>query len=119
MVRVTSAVASRRRRKRILKRAKGFFGDRKNHVRLSSDAVMKALSYNYIHRKQRKRNFRRLWIVRIVVAAKINGMSYSKLICGLKKAGCLINRKMLANMAISDPKAFKEVVDIAKQALAA
>ena len=119
MVRVTNAVASRRRRKRILKRAKGFTGDRKNHLRLTKDAVMKALAFNYIHRKQRKRNFRRLWIIRIVVAARINGISYSKLICGLKKAGCDLNRKMLSNMAITDPKAFSEVANVAKQALAA
>ncbi|MBN2478758.1 MAG: 50S ribosomal protein L20 [Parachlamydiales bacterium] len=119
MARVTCAVSSRRRRKRLLKLAKGFFGDRKNHVRLTKDAVMKALSYNYIHRKTKKRDFRKLWIIRVNIAAKINGMSYSKFINGLKKAKCLINRKSLADLAITDPKAFTEVVNMAKKALAA
>jgi len=119
MVRVTNAVATRKRRKRLLKRAKGFYGDRKNHLRLSTDAVMKALAYNYEHRKQRKRDFRKIWIIRIGIAAKINGMSYSKLIHGLKKAGCEINRKMLADMAVRDPEAFTAVVGTAKQALVA
>lgn len=119
MVRVTNAVATRKRRKRLLKRAKGFYGDRKNHLRLSTDAVMKALAYNYEHRKQRKRDFRKIWIIRIGIAAKVNGMSYSKLIHGLKKAGCEINRKMLADMALRDPEAFTAVVGTAKQALVA
>ena len=96
MARVTCAVASRKRRKRILKLAKGFYGDRKNHIRLTKDAVMKALAYNYIQRKKKKSDFRKLWIIRINIAAKINGMSYSKLMYGLKKAKCLINRKILA-----------------------
>jgi large subunit ribosomal protein L20 len=119
MARVTCSVASRKRRKRILKLAKGFYGDRKNHIRQSKNAVMKALAYNYIHRKDKKADFRKLWIIRINVAAKINGISYSKLINGLKKAKCFINRKILANLAISDPKAFTEVADNAKKALAA
>ena len=119
MVRVTSAVASRKRRKKLLKRAKGFFGDRKNHLRLTKDAVMKALAYSYEHRKQKKRNFRKLWIIRINVAAKINEMSYSKFMYGLKKAGCNLNRKMLAYLAIKDPKAFSEIALAAKKALAA
>src|SRR3972149_11279725 len=101
MSRVTCAVSSRKRRKRILKRAKGFWGDRKNHVRLTKDAVMKAMAFNYIHRKDKKSDFRSLWTIRINVAAKINGISYSKLINGLKKANCLINRKMLADLAIT------------------
>lgn len=119
MARVTCAVASRKRRKRILKLAKGFYGDRKNHVRLSKDAVMKALAYNYIHRKDKKADFRKLWIIRINVAAKINGISYSKMINGLKKAKCFLNRKVLADLAISDPKAFTEVANQAKKALVA
>lgn len=118
MVRATNAVASRRRKKRIRKLAKGFVGDRKNHLRLTSDAVMRALAFNYRHRKQNKRNFRRLWNVRIGIAAKINGISYSKLIHGLKKAGCEINRKMLAELAIQDPPGFTAIVSHAKQALA-
>jgi large subunit ribosomal protein L20 len=119
MARVTCAVSSRRRRKRLLKLAKGFYGDRKNHIRLTKDAVMKALSYNYIHRKKKKSDFRKLWNIRINIAARINGMSYSKLIHGLKKAECQVNRKMLAMLAINDPKAFSEVVSRAKQAMVA
>lgn len=118
MVRVTSAVASRRRRKKLLKRAKGFWGDRKNHVRLTLDAVMKALAFSTTHRKQKKRNFRRLWIVRLGVAAKANGISYSKLINGLNKSGCTLNRKALADLALNDPKGFAAVAEKAKQALA-
>ncbi len=118
MARVTCAVSSRKRRKRLLKLAKGFYGDRKNHIRLTKDAVMKALAYNYIHRKKKKSDFRRLWIIRINVAAKINGISYSKLINGLKKAKVIINRKVLANLALNDPKAFSEIAKIAKKALA-
>ncbi|MDX8430558.1 MAG: 50S ribosomal protein L20 [Candidatus Algichlamydia australiensis] len=117
MARVTSAVASRRRRKRILKRAKGFVGDRKNHLRLSKDAVMKALAFNYRDRKNKKRNFRRLWQIRINVASRVNGISYSRLIDGLNKAGCEINRKMLADMAVRDPASFAQVATTAKEAL--
>jgi large subunit ribosomal protein L20 len=118
MVRVTNAVAANRKRKRLLKQAKGFVGDRKNHIRLSSDAVMSAMAFNYRHRKQRKRDFKRLWIVRIGVAAKINGLSYNKLVFGLKKAGCGLNRKMLSDMALRDPGSFAAVAVAAKQALA-
>ena len=118
MVRATNAVASRRRKKRIRKQAKGFVGDRKNHLRLTSDAVMRALAFNYRHRKHNKRNFRKLWTIRIGIAAKINGISYSKFIFGLKKAGCEINRKMLAELAVKDPTAFAHVVSHAKAALA-
>jgi large subunit ribosomal protein L20 len=118
MVRVTNAVAAKRSQKRLLKRAKGFYGDRKNHHRLAADAVMSALAFNYRHRKQKKRDFKRLWVIRIGVGAKINGMSYSKLISGLKKAGCTLNRKMLSDMALRDPTSFAAVVGAAKQALA-
>ncbi|MEZ5314885.1 MAG: 50S ribosomal protein L20 [Chlamydiales bacterium] len=117
MVRATSAPASRRRRKRLLKRAKGFWGDRKNHIKQSSNAVMSALAFNYRHRKNKKSDFRQLWIIRIGIAAKINGLSYSKLVNGLKKARCELNRKMLSEMSIHDPKSFKAVVDRAKEAL--
>ncbi|NGX56075.1 MAG: 50S ribosomal protein L20 [Candidatus Anoxychlamydiales bacterium] len=119
MARVTCAVSSRKRRKRILKLAKGFYGDRKNHIRIAKNAVMKALAYNYIHRKKKKSDFRKLWNIRINIAARINGMSYSKLIHGLKKANCLVNRKMLASLAMHDPKAFTEVVVTAKKAMVA
>jgi large subunit ribosomal protein L20 len=118
MARVTNAVATHRRKKRLLKLAKGFVGDRKNHLRLTSDAVMSALAFNYKHRKQKKREFRRLWTVRISVAAKINGISYSKLVNGLKKSGCSLNRKMLSDMAIRDPASFAAVAGTAKEALA-
>lgn len=117
MVRATNSVASHRRRKRLFKRAKGFVGDRKNHVRLTQDAVMRALAYNYRHRKLRKREFRRLWITRIGAAAKINGISYSKFINGLSKARCELNRKMLADMAIRDPISFAAIASRAKEAL--
>ncbi len=118
MVRVTNAVASRRRRKRIFKRTKGFVGDRKNHLRISTEAILRALAFNYRHRKQRKRNFRRLWITRIGVGAKMNGISYSRFINGLLKAKCELNRKMLADMAINDPSGFAAVADVAKEAVA-
>ena len=118
MVRVTNAVASHRRKKRLMKQAKGFVGDRKNHLRLTSNAVMSAMASNYRHRKGKKRDFRRLWTIRLGVAAKINGISYSKLIHGLKKAGCMLNRKMLSDMAIRDPNSFSVIAGAAKQALA-
>jgi large subunit ribosomal protein L20 len=117
MVRATNAVASHRRKKRLFKLAKGYVGDRKNHLRLTSGAVMRAMAYNYAHRKLKKRDFRSLWIMRINAAAKINGMSYSKLIYGLKKAGCELNRKVLAEMAIQDPTNFASIVGQAKEAL--
>ncbi len=119
MVRVAKAVASRKRRKRLLKQAKGFVGDRKNHIRLTKDGVIKALSFNYQHRKQKKRNFKQLWTIRINVAARINGLSYSKFMNGLKKAGCKINRKLLAYLAVKDLKAFSSVAETAKKGLAA
>jgi len=117
MVRITNAVAARARSKKLLKRCKGFYGDRKNHLKLSKDALMTALHNNYEHRKLRKRDFRSLWIIRIGVAAKINGLSYSKLINGLKRKGCLINRKWLSDLAISDPAAFGAIAFLAKQGL--
>jgi large subunit ribosomal protein L20 len=118
MVRTTNSVPSHRRKKRLRKLAKGFVGDRKNHLRLTGDTVMKALSYKYVHRKHKKRDYRSLWITRIGVAAKINGMSYSKFMHGLKKAGCELNRKLLADLAVRDPGSFASVVGQAKTALA-
>ncbi len=118
MVRATNAAASRRRKKRLMKRAKGFYGDRKNHLRQTSSAVMKAMAFNYRDRKHNKRNFRRLWITRIGVAAKMNGISYSRMIDGLHKAGCTLDRKMLALMAVEDPAGFATVAETAKAALA-
>ena len=117
-MRVTNSVAARKRTKKLLKRCKGFYGDRKNHLKLSKDALMSALAFNYKHRKLRKRDFRSLWITRIGVAAKINGLSYSKLISGLQKTGCGINRKILAELAIRDPASFTALAGTAKQGLA-
>src|SRR6478752_5011473 len=114
MVRATNAVASHRRKKRLYKRAKGFVGDRKNHLRLTQGAVMRAMAYNYRHRKEKKREFRSLWITRISAAAKIHGISYSKFIHGLLKANCALDRKMLSDMAIRDPIGFAAVVNHAK-----
>ncbi len=119
MVRITNSVAARRRTKKLLKRCKGFYGDRKNHLKLSKDALISALAFNYKHRKLRKRDFRSLWITRIGTAAKINGISYSKMMNGLKKMGCEINRKLLAELAVNDPAAFAAVANTAKQGLAA
>jgi len=118
MVRATNAVYSNRKRKRLLKQAKGFVGDRKNHRRQSSNAVLQAMAYNYRGRKQRKRDFRSLWINRLGVGANLHGISYSKFIFGLKKAECLINRKMLTEMAINDPAGFAAVAGRVKEALA-
>ncbi|WP_213318147.1 50S ribosomal protein L20 [Chlamydiifrater volucris] len=119
MVRATGSVASRRRRKRILKQAKGFWGDRKGHYRQSCSAVMRAMAFNYMHRKDRKGDFRRLWITRLNVASRINGLSYSRLINGLKLSGISLNRKMLSEMAIHNPEAFSRVASEAKRALEA
>lgn len=119
MVRAKPAVASRRRRKRVLRACKGYWGDRKNHIRLASDAVKRALAFNYKHRKNRKSDFRKLWITRIGVAAKINGISYSKFVNGLRKAGCELDRKVLSDMAVRDPHGFALVAQLAKAAHAA
>ena len=118
MVRVSTAVPSRKRRKRVLKKAKGFYGDRKNHYRQSVNTVMRAMAFNYIHRKKKKSDFRQLWNIRINTAARQNGMSYSRLIDGLTKAGCIVDRKMLADLAVNDPEAFTAVVATAQKALA-
>ena len=116
-MRVTRAPARKRRIKRILKAAKGFVGDRKNHHRLAKSAVMKAWSYAFSGRKQKKQEFRSLWISRINPAARINGLSYSKLVDGMNKAGIEVNRKMLALLANEDPAAFKAICEEAKKAL--
>ncbi len=117
MVRITNSVASRRRTKKLLKRCKGFYGDRKNHLKQSKDALMSAMAFNYKHRKLRKREFRSLWINRIGVASKEHGMSYSKLINGLKRHGCAVNRKWLSELAIQDANAFSQIIAAAKQGL--
>jgi large subunit ribosomal protein L20 len=117
MVRATNAVASHRRKKKMTRRAKGFWGDRKNHMGLTKEAVIRALSENYRHRKLRKREFRRLWIARLSVAAKMNGISYSSLIDGLSQAKTPLNRKILSEIAIQDPKGFTAIVEHIKGSL--
>lgn len=117
MVRATNAVASHRRRKRLMKQAKGFWGDRKNHLRLTSDAVLRAMANRYRHRKLRKREFRSLWIQRLSVATKIHGLSYSSFIAGLKKVGSTLNRKVLSELAIREPQAFAAIAHQVKQQL--
>lgn len=118
MVRATNAVASHRRKKRMFRLAKGFVGDRKNHLKLTHNCVMTAMANNYKHRKLRKRDFRRLWTVRINVGARLFGISYSRLINGLDRAGIRLNRKMLADLCVRDMAAFGAVVEKAKAALA-
>ncbi len=117
MARVKGAMATRKRRKRVLKLAKGYRGAKSKLFRTAKQAVMKSLVYAYIGRKQRKRDFRRLWITRISAAAKLNGINYSQFMNGLKKAGVDINRKMLSEIAIADPAAFTQLVEKAKAAL--
>lgn len=117
MVRSTNAVASRRRRKRLLKQAKGFWGDRKNHIRITKEAVVRSLSENYRHRKLRKRDFRKLWISRVGIAAKIRQLSYCSFIDGLKRAKSELNRKMLSEIAIHDPQGFSVIAEHVKQNL--
>ena len=117
MARVKGAMATRKRRKRVLKLAKGYRGAKSKNFRTAKQAVMKSLVYAYIGRKQRKRDFRRLWITRISAAAKLNGINYSQFMNGLKKAEININRKMLSEIAISDPQAFTALVEKAKAAL--
>ena len=115
MARVKRGVNAKKRHKNILKQSKGYFGAKSKLFRTANQAVMKSLNYAYIGRKQRKRDFRKLWITRINAAARINGMSYSKFISGLKKANININRKMLSEMAINDPEGFAKLVDVAKE----
>ena len=116
MARVKTAKITRRRHKKVLKQAKGYFGAKHYRFRNANQAVLKSLSYAYVGRKDRKSDFRKLWIARINAAARMNGTTYSKLIAGLKKANVTINRKMLAEVAVNDPKAFEEIAKIAKNA---
>ena len=116
MARVKTAKITRARHKKVLKQAKGYFGAKHYRFRNANQAVLKSLSYSYVGRKKKKSNFRKLWIARINAAARLNGTTYSKLIAGLKKANVTINRKMLSEIAISDPKAFTEIANIAKNA---
>ena len=116
MARVKTARTTRQRHKKILKQAKGYYGAKHYRFRMANQAVMKSGMYAYIGRKDRKSNFRKLWITRINAASRMNELTYSKLISGLKKANVTINRKMLAEIAVSDPKAFTELAEIAKKA---
>ena len=117
MARIKGAMMTRKRRKKVLKLAKGYFGAKSKLFKTAKEAVMKSGQYAYIGRKQRKRDFRRLWIARINAAAKLNGMNYSTFMNGLKKAGITMNRKMLAELAVSDAAAFTALVEKAKAAL--
>jgi large subunit ribosomal protein L20 len=114
MARIKHSAASRKRKKRILKLAKGYRGQKSKIFRRAHEAVMKALQYSYRDRRARKRDFRKLWITRINAAARVHGMSYSKLIGGLRKAGVEVNRKMLAELAVNNESSFSELVRIAK-----
>ena len=116
MARVKTAIITRKKHKKVLKRAKGYYGAKHYRFRNAKQAVMKSGAYAYVGRKDKKSNFRKLWIARINAAARMNGTTYSKMIAGLKKANVTINRKMLAEVAVSDPKAFTEIADIAKNA---
>lgn len=111
MARVKGAMHTRKRRKKILKLAKGYRGAKSKLFKTANQAVMKSLTYAYRDRKQKKRNFRQLWIARINAAARMNGISYSRFMNGLKKNGIEINRKMLAEIAVSDPAAFTKLVE--------
>ncbi len=114
MSRVKGAVRTRARHKKILKLAKGYFGGKSKLFRIANQAVMKSLVYAYRDRKAKKRDFRKLWITRINAAARINGLSYSRLISGLKKSGIILNRKVLADMAVNDADAFSKLAQKAK-----
>ena len=116
MARVKGSTPTRTRRKRILKLASGYFGSKHLLYRTAHEQVMHSWKYAYIHRRELKREMRKLWIARINAAARMNGLTYSKLISGLKKANVTINRKMLAELAVSDSKAFAELAEIAKKA---
>ena len=114
MARIKAAVNAHKKRRKIMKLAKGYFGSKSKQYRAAQEQVMRSLRYAYIGRKLRKRDFRQLWIARINAAARINGMSYSKFINGLKKAGIDLNRKVLADLAVNDAAAFAKLVEIAK-----
>ena len=117
MARVKGALSTRKRRKKILKLAKGYFGSKSKHFKMAKQAVMKSGNYAFIGRKAKKRDFRRLWITRISAACKANDINYSTFMNGLKKAGITLNRKMLSEIAIADSKAFAALVVQAKAAL--
>ena len=117
MARVKGALATRKRRNKTLKLAKGYWGAKSKHFKMAKQAVMKSGNYAFIGRKHKKRDFRRLWITRISAACKLNDMNYSQFMNGIKKAGITLNRKMLSEIAISDPEGFTAIVEKAKAAL--
>ncbi len=115
MARVKTARTTKARHKKILKQAKGYYGAKSYRFRNANQAVMKSLRYAYIGRKDKKSDFRKLWIARINAAARMNGTTYSRMIAGMKKANITVNRKMLAEIAVNDPKAFTEIVEMSKK----
>ena len=117
MARIKGATMSRKRRNKVMKMAKGYYGSKSSLFKTAKQAVMKSGQYAYVGRKQKKRDFRRLWITRISAACKLNGMNYSTFMNGLKKAGIEMNRKMLSEIAIQDAAAFTALVEKAKAAL--
>ena len=117
MPRVKGGTVTRKRRKKVLKLAKGYFGSKHTLYKVANQQVMKSLMYAYRDRRQKKRDFRKLWITRINAAARMNGLSYSRLMHGLKLAGIEVNRKMLADLAIADAQAFAQLADAAKAQL--
>ena len=118
MARVKGAMMTRKRRNKILKLAKGYWGAKSKHYKMANQAVMKSLTYAYTGRKLKKCDFRQLWITRINAACKMNGMNYSTFMNGLKKSGIVINRKVLAELAVNNKAAFAQLVETAKKALA-
>jgi len=119
MARVKGALMTRKRRKRILKLAKGYWGSKSRLFKMANQAVMKSLTYAYVGRKRKKRDFRQLWIMRINAGCKANGMNYSRFMYGLKLSGINLNRKMLSEMAIHEPEAFSQLCGTAKDAIGA
>jgi large subunit ribosomal protein L20 len=119
MARATNNVAAHARHKKVLKAAKGYWGARHSHFKVANQAVMRALQNQYRDRRNKKRDFRRLWIVRINAAARLNGLTYGRLIQGLALAGVAVNRKMLADLAVNDAAAFAEIARVAQAALPA
>lgn len=115
MSRVKRGIIAKKRHRKILKLAKGYYGAKSKLFKVANQQVMKSLAYAYRDRRNKKRDFRKLWITRINAAARMNGLSYSRLINGLKKGGVEVNRKMLADLAVNDTKAFKRLVDVAKE----
>jgi len=119
MARIKRAVNAVKKRRKIFKLAKGYYGAKSKQYRAANQAVMKSLSYAYVGRKLKKRDFRKLWIIRINAAARLDGLSYSRFMDGLKKSGVNINRKILADLAVNDPQSFTELVNVAKKGLGA